>query len=77
MNSDYFIDISADTCPITFVRTKLALEKMAVGQVLEVVGCGQEPKNNVPAAVMDHGHEILAVEDRPNDHFRLIIRVVR
>ena len=31
-----FLDITMDSCPITFVKTKIALEKLKAGQSLEV-----------------------------------------
>ena len=46
---------------MTFVRTKLALEQLAVGQVLNIRLRDGEPRHNVPRAVRDHGHEILSL----------------
>ena len=34
LDYDSRIDITRDTCPMTFVRTRLALDRMAPGQVL-------------------------------------------
>lgn len=76
MIPDKSVDISGETCPITFVRTKLALETMANGQILEVIGQGDEPKRNVPVAVQDHGHQIIVNEDYGNGRFRLLIKAV-
>ncbi|MBM3557423.1 MAG: sulfurtransferase TusA family protein, partial [Alphaproteobacteria bacterium] len=45
---DRRIDITAEVCPMTFVRTKLALEKLPKGGVLEVRLKGAEPLKNVP-----------------------------
>lgn len=71
---DLRVDISEDSCPITFVRTKLALEKLSSGQVLEVIGQGEEPRHNVPSAVRDHGHVVLEINDLENGKFRLLIQ---
>ena len=30
---DYFLDITADVCPMTFVKTKLMLERMPPGAI--------------------------------------------
>ena len=57
--ADHLIDITGDICPITFVKTKLALEKMAPGTVLAVDLKGQEPLDNVPRSARDAGHEVL------------------
>jgi TusA-related sulfurtransferase len=55
------LDITADVCPITFVKTKLMLEKMPVGAIATVRLKGVEPLDNVPRSVRAHGHEVLSV----------------
>ena len=62
MDLDFFIDITEDVCPMTFVRTKLLIEQMEIGQILEIRLSGREPLNNVPRNVKDHGHEVLFME---------------
>lgn len=57
----YFIDITADVCPMTFVKTKLLLERMPAGAVAVVRLRGAEPLGNVPRAVVAHGHEVLGL----------------
>ena len=57
------LDISALTCPMTWVRTKLELEAMATGEELEV-RCGPgEALESVPRSARDAGHAV-TVEDR-------------
>jgi TusA-related sulfurtransferase len=65
-STDYFIDITADVCPLTFVKTKLLLEKMPPGAVATVRLKGVQPLDNVPRSVKAHGHEVvsLAREDQ-------------
>ena len=55
------LDITGETCPLTFVRTKLQLERMRPGEILEVRLKGAEPLDNVPKAARDHGHEVLSL----------------
>jgi TusA-related sulfurtransferase len=57
--TDYFIDITSDFCPLTFVKTKLMIEKMASGDRLEVRLRGHEPLNNVPRSMAELGHRLL------------------
>ena len=56
---DHFIDITAELCPLTFVKTKLLIERMRPGEVAEVRLKGQEPLENVPRSIRDHGHSVL------------------
>ena len=46
---------------MTFVRTKLRLERMKSGEVLAVRLKGDEPLKNVPRAARDEGHAILNI----------------
>jgi TusA-related sulfurtransferase len=48
-------------CPVTFVRTKVALEELENGQVLEMRLSGGEPIQNVPRSLKDEGHKITGV----------------
>ena len=40
---DQELDITSEVCPMTFVRTRLALDRMRPGQVLLVRLRGEEP----------------------------------
>lgn len=62
-----FLDVTGDTCPMTFVRTRLALEKLAEGAVLRVRLRGAEPRDSVPRMAQAQGHSILAREESPDD----------
>jgi len=73
-SSEATLDITADTCPITFVRAKLALEKMRPGDMLRIRLRQGEPLVNVPFSLADHGHEIMASEPVDNGIFELLVR---
>jgi tRNA 2-thiouridine synthesizing protein A len=63
---DRAIDITGETCPMTFVRTRLALDGMEPGQILLVRLKGEDPIANVPRAAADQGHDpldLLTMED--------------
>jgi TusA-related sulfurtransferase len=47
---------------MTFVRTRLALDRLAPGQVLRVRLRGAEPLANVPRTAREQGHDVLAEE---------------
>ncbi len=59
---DFFIDITGEVCPLTFVKTKLLIESMSAGQVAEVRLKGREPLENVPRSVRDSGHSVISLE---------------
>ena len=63
------LDVTDVTCPLTWVRTKLALERLAPGDEL-AVRCRQgEALENVPRSAAEAGHEV-AVEGT-------LVRIVR
>ena len=60
--ADHVLDITAEVCPMTFVRTRLLIEKMAPGETALVRLVGEEPIENVPASVTELGHSVLSLE---------------
>lgn len=51
---------------MTFVRTRLALDRLPAGGILLVRLRGEEPLRNVPRTAIEQGHEVLgetAAED--------------
>ena len=69
---DTQIDITKDICPMTYVKTKLKLETMTSGQVLEVILRDGEPLTNVPKSIMAEGHKILDVR-QDGEFYKLLI----
>jgi tRNA 2-thiouridine synthesizing protein A len=69
---DSEIDITKEICPMTFVKTKLKLETMSRGQVLEVTLREGEPLLNVPRSVEQDGHKILDLRQE-GEVYKLII----
>ncbi len=69
---DTQIDITKEICPMTFVKTKLKLETMSTGEVLEVTLREGEPLINVPKSVEQDGHKILDLRQE-GDIYKLVI----
>ncbi len=74
--ADRTLDITRDICPMTFVRTRLALDRMAPGQRLLVLLAGDEPRRNVPRSTREHGHKVLAEETGADGVTRLLVERV-
>jgi TusA-related sulfurtransferase len=62
---DRELDLAGEVCPFTFVRSKLALEQLACGQMLRVLVDNSESATNVPRSLELEGHEVMAVEKHP------------
>jgi tRNA 2-thiouridine synthesizing protein A len=66
------IDLRGTPCPLNWVKTKLRLEGMGAGELLEVLLDDGDAILNVPRSVKSEGHRIIAVS--PVDSgFRLVI----
>lgn len=71
---DAHLDITRDRCPMTYVRVRLALDRMKPEQVLLVMLQGEEPVRNVPRTATEQGHEIIATQTRQDGVNLLWIR---
>ncbi|MCI1305843.1 MAG: sulfurtransferase TusA family protein [Lachnospiraceae bacterium] len=71
---DETVDITDVVCPVTFVKTKVALEELDEGQILAVHMNDGEPVQNVPRSVKDEGHKILKLIDNEDGTYDLIVR---
>jgi sulfite reductase (ferredoxin) len=69
---DIFEDYRGVACPLNYVKTKLALERMDEGQTLAIL-LDEEGAKNVPASAASDGHEVLSVE-REDNHWRVVVR---
>jgi tRNA 2-thiouridine synthesizing protein A len=70
---DEKIDLRGVLCPINFVKTKLKLEMMDSGQILEVILDDGEPIRSVPRSIKEEGHRIVKVENI-DGAYRLLIK---
>lgn len=69
----HFLDITKETCPMTFVKVKLQLAKMQPGEQLEVLLNAGEPLQNVPRSCEEQGYKVLAIE--PTDEGRHLVLI--
>ena len=72
--AQHTLDITAEHCPMTFVKTKIKLAQIAKGDTLEVLLQEGEPLNNVPKSAKEQGFEVLATEHVEGSTWRVIIR---
>ncbi len=74
LTPDLSIDITQQRCPMTFVRTRLALDRLLPGQVLAVLLKGEEPRRNVPATATEQGHEVIDQSQQADGSTLVLIR---
>ena len=71
---DKRIDIRGIVCPYTFVKAKLAIESMEIGQVLEILLDYEEASRSIPKAMTEHGHTLVSREKIADRDWILHIR---
>ena len=59
---------------MTFVRTRIALDRIGPGHTLAVLLKGDEPRTNVPRTAIELGHQVLSLTDNPDGTSLLLIR---
>lgn len=65
------LDLRGVICPYNFVKTKLKLESLEIGEQLRVLLDEGEPIRNVPQSITNDGHQILKQEKV--DHYYLVV----
>ncbi len=68
------LDIKGQVCPYTFVRSKLAIEKMNIGEVLEIIVDHKPAIENVPKSMENEGQKVLKVEKINDTDWRIVVR---
>lgn len=71
---DKKINIKGFVCPHTFVKSKLAVEDMEVGEVLEIILDYPEAARSIPRSMQEHGQTVLKVEKINETDWVLLIR---
>lgn len=69
------IDLQGEVCPYTFVKSKLAIEQLESGKVIEIHLGNSESAANVPRSLDLEGHEVLSVEKPEKAHW--VVRIKR
>ncbi len=61
------------SCPMNFVKTKIALEDLESGDLLEVILDEGDAMLNVPRSLKEEGHKIIKVEPL-GEAFRVLVK---
>ena len=72
--ADAHLDLRGTPCPINFVRTKLRLQQMSPGSLLEVWLDGGEPIEQVPDSLKMEGYQIEALNEQDGGFYSLLVR---
>ena len=75
MTNSAVVDLRRFACPLTYVKTRIALERLAAGEQLEIWLAPGEPVESVPRSAAEDGHRVVSVERlaAPADGFRVLL----
>ena len=72
------LDIKGKVCPMTFVYTKLTLEKMNKGEILEVELDYPAAVENIPASCRQQNlGEILDIKEIDSEKRKWLIKIIK
>lgn len=73
MQHDKELDASGLACPMPIVKTKKALDGMASGEVLRVIGTDPGTLDDMPALAASGGHTLISAGEE-GERFVFLIR---
>jgi TusA-related sulfurtransferase len=59
---------------MTFVKTKLQLEQLDEGDILEVLLTAGEPLDKVPKTAIEQGFQVLEITPVKDDVYKVVIK---
>jgi TusA-related sulfurtransferase len=68
------LDLRGVSCPLNFVKTKLFLDKVASGTVVEVILDAGEPVDSVYSSISAEGHHVEEPKANGQGAYSLLIR---
>ncbi len=68
------VDLKGQVCPYTFVRSKLAIEKMGLGEVLEIILDHKPAVENVPRSMENEGQKVLKIDQTGEKEWHVFVR---
>ncbi|MGE5609240.1 MAG: sulfurtransferase TusA family protein [Bacillota bacterium] len=72
IKADLAVDYRGVSCPLNYVKTKMALGKLKGGQVLSVL-LDEQGAKNVPASAANDGHAVVSI-GQEDGHWRVVLR---
>jgi len=68
------LDLRGTRCPMNFVKTKLKLDEIGRGELLEIILDEGDPIRNVPRSVEAEGHEVIHTKRLIDGTYSVLVR---
>ena len=67
------LNLKGEVCPMTFVKTKLAIENLNSGERIKVIFNSSEAKINVPKSLKELNYKVITINDIDENNFYIIV----
>ena len=67
------LNLKGEICPMTFVKTKLAIERLNSGERIKVIFNSSEAKINVPKSLKELNYKVITINDIDENNFYIVI----
>ncbi len=74
MTETHFLDLQGETCPYTYVRTKLLLEELPLGATVQITIDHPPARESLPRAALRDRQELIAIEELGEHCWRITLR---
>lgn len=74
---DRELDLRGEVCPFTFVKSKLILEQMNIGETLKIILDYKPSAENVPKSMKDEYQDVLEVKQVGDNLWEIYVRKAR
>ena len=74
ITADETVDITDVVCPVTFVKAKVAMDELDIGQVMRAHMNDGEPCQNVPRSFKEEGQKVLKLIDNGDGTYDMLVR---
>ena len=68
------INLEGEVCPMTFVKTRLEIEKIEKNHIIKFIYDSEEAKTNVPKSIKEIGYSILEIKNLEGKKFYITIK---
>ncbi len=68
------LDIKGQICPYTFVRSKLAVEKMNLGEIIEIITDHKQAREDIPRNFANEGQQVIRIDQTAEEEWHIFVR---
>ena len=68
------VDARGDSCPMPILKSRKAIKKLRINQVLEILTTDPGSKADIPTWALVTGQELISSEERGPEDYRFLVK---